>query len=111
MKFKHLIIFCIALSCTTDNDNTIEQQFWINSTKVTCTGAFEQQCYNVQNNETIIESDWNLFYDPINGFDSIYEEGFIYRIKVEREDVPNPPADASSYKYTFIELISKDIAN
>jgi len=107
----YVFVFCMAstLSCSSDDDNNaIMQQLWINSARVSCTGVFEQQCYRVQTNEVINEADWELFYDSITGFDSQYEEGFIYRIVVRRESVSNPPADASSYTYTLIEILSKD---
>ena len=49
--------------------------------------------------------EYGLFYDQIEGFN--YEEGYEYEIVVEVTKVENPPADASSLKYTLIEVVSK----
>ena len=108
--FKYAFAFCIilTLSCSSDDENNSIELFWVDSARVNCTGAFEQLCYLIQNNEIVIDDDWNFLYDSIDGFDSQYEEGFIYRIKVRREFISNPPADASSYIYSLIEIISKE---
>lgn len=49
--------------------------------------------------------DFTNFYTNINGFD--YEPGYEYVLKVNAEDIPNPPADGSSVKYTLVEQVSK----
>lgn len=36
-----------------------------------------------------------------------YKAGTEYTLKVNVTDIPNPPADASSVKYTLIEIIDK----
>ena len=49
-----------------------------------------------------------LFFDTIEGFD--FEEGFYYRLKIERTDLypgQDPPQDASRYRYRLLEVISK----
>ena len=50
-----------------------------------------------------------IFHNTIEGFD--YEEGFYYRLTVEREDLyPNedPPPGRSMYRYRLVEVISKE---
>ena len=47
-----------------------------------------------------------LFYAPTAGFD--YEEGFIYKPKVNNFDGPNPAADGSSIRYELVEVVSKE---
>ena len=50
-----------------------------------------------------------LFYDTIEGFD--YEEGYYYRLRIERESLyPNeaPPSGESRYRYRLIEVMSKE---
>ena len=50
-----------------------------------------------------------LFYNTIEGFD--YEEGFYYRLTIEREDLfPNgdPPPGESRYRYRLVEVMSKE---
>jgi len=47
----------------------------------TCQGFIEQECYLEFNegNQT-----WEFFYESIQGFD--FEPGYIYKLKVRRED-------------------------
>jgi heat shock protein HslJ len=51
------------------------------------------------------ESNYTLFHDQIEGFD--FEPGYEYELLVLVEPVENPPADASSLKYTLVEEVSK----
>ena len=49
-----------------------------------------------------------LFFDTIEGFD--YEEGFYYRLRIQREDLypgEDPPQDMSRYRYRLLEVLSK----
>jgi len=49
---------------------------------------------------------WNYFYSEIEGFD--YEEGFLYNLEVHISARTEPiSADASSFQYVMIEIISK----
>nr|WP_317207113.1 DUF4377 domain-containing protein [Chryseobacterium arthrosphaerae] len=48
---------------------------------------------------------WENFYSNIEGF--TYEPGYEYVLKVKTEKIANPPADASSIKYTLVEQVSK----
>lgn len=70
---------------------------------VTCTGEVERQCLLVRENPT---AEWTRFYDTISGF--TYQEGYRYRIRVERRRVENPPADGSAYTYRLVELLDKE---
>ncbi|XP_055305861.1 uncharacterized protein LOC129570325 [Sitodiplosis mosellana] len=69
---------------------------------VDCFGPFPQKCLRVKDGST---DDWTYFYSHINGFN--HESGYEYVLKVKTEDVPNPPADGSSVKYTLLEQVSK----
>ena len=60
-----------------------------------------------QKGETLGEN-WEFFFDPIEGFDTQYEEGFIYQLDVKVEMLENVPQDASAAKYTLIKVISKE---
>jgi heat shock protein HslJ len=51
------------------------------------------------------EGDWRLFYDRIEGFD--YEEGYEYELLVNEQEIEDPPADASSIKWTLVEVVSR----
>ena len=105
-----LFLFFLFLTCTIScsKEATIQGEIlWVNKEKVSCTGLIEQTCYLVQESE-ILGTDWEFFYDAIEGFDNQYEEGFIYKLEVEIETIENPPADASSLKYTLIKILSKE---
>ena len=52
-----------------------------------------------------------LFFDTIEGFD--FEEGFYYRLRIEREDLfpgNDPPQDMSRYLYRLLEVLSKSMS-
>jgi hypothetical protein len=71
--------------------------------RVECVGEVVSRCLLVREGAT---AEWRKFYGSINGF--THEEGFRYRIRVERSRVANPPADGSSYRYRLVELLSKE---
>lgn len=47
-----------------------------------------------------------FFYSPIEGFD--FQWGHSVTLRVLVEDVPNAPADASSKRYTLVEVVSDE---
>ncbi|KAJ6643540.1 hypothetical protein Bhyg_08502 [Pseudolycoriella hygida] len=79
-----------------------EETLIVASEKRECYGPFRRECLLVKDEPS---ASWRNFYDHINGFD--YELGYEYILKVKTEDVPNPPADGSSVKYTLLEEVSK----
>ncbi|MEN8186808.1 MAG: DUF4377 domain-containing protein [Bacteroidota bacterium] len=68
-----------------------------------CVGVAPQKCMLVKDK---VDDNWSNFYDNIEGF--TYEEGYEYLLKVEVETIKNPPADASSLKYTLVEVLEKN---
>lgn len=70
---------------------------------VECRGEMVQRCLVVRRGDA---EEWTFFYDRIEGFE--FEEGFRYRIEVEREQVANPPADGSSLKYRLLRVLSRE---
>jgi hypothetical protein len=74
----------------------------VNPKRVPCTGEARTQCLQVR---VPPDTAWRRFYDPIEGF--AFEEGYRWRLDVERRHVPNPPADGSSLSYRLIRVISK----
>ena len=52
-----------------------------------------------------IGENWILHYDEIEGLD--YEPGFSFKIKVKKERIKNPPADASSFRLILVEVVEK----
>ena len=100
-----LIAIILVQTCNTSNQDT-GQIYWIHSAKVDCTGVAPMTCLQVQKTENLDWSQpWELFYDRIEGFD--YQPGYIYKLNILEEPVENPPADASSIKYTLIEVLEK----
>ena len=82
--------------------NFIVLNFEIGPQLINCQGFIHQKCM-VVNGE--------LFYNSIEGFD--FELGYIYKVKVKREQICNPnvinncPQDVGIYRYIFIEELSK----
>ena len=70
--------------------------------QVDCVGVAPQTCLLIKFEP---EAEWQYFYDAIEGFE--YEPGFEYELLVEKTDIENPPADASSIQYTLLEEVSK----
>jgi heat shock protein HslJ len=83
-----------------------QKTVWVAGHKEECTGVGPQECYLVKDSP---DGEWTLFYDPIGGFD--YEEGYEYEIVVTETAVENPPADASSKKWTFVRLMRRTEAS
>jgi hypothetical protein len=71
-------------------------------TTVACMGEAPQRCLLVR---TPSEQAWTRFYGTIEGF--THEEGYRYRIEVDRQRVARPPADGSSYRYRLLRVLSK----
>ena len=67
-----------------------------------CEGAGPQQCLNVRESA---EDDWTLRYDPIEGFE--HEAGYDYRMMISETTISDPPADASSTRWTLIEILEQ----
>lgn len=90
--------------CTT-SANTIngdEKTFIVGPETADCTGVAPMKCLQVKEKQ---EENWTNFYSNIEGF--TYEPGYEYILKVKTEKIANPPADASSIKYTLIRQVSK----
>lgn len=124
MRFAHLCAmrFCVFLSiflfwigCSPstltnkmiEGDDSKVVRYWVNSAKVDCEGVGPQTCYQIQRGDTLRDDEWKLFYDEIEGFE--FEPGNLFHLRVEEKklDPANIGADASSVKYTMVELISR----
>lgn len=108
MKKLLLLLSILSIGCTSNNINTNESIYWVNSTKVGCIGVGPMHCLQVKKNMALNSGTWSNFYDKIEGFD--YTPGYLYKIKVKEEklNLDNVPADASSIKYTLIEILNKE---
>lgn len=65
--------------------------------KVACSaGVMQTTCFRIRERK---EDPWQLWYGTIHGFD--FKPGTAYRLRILEEQVANPPADASSIKWTL----------
>ena len=105
-----LFLALIITSCSGDDTDFIDS-LWVNSEKIDVESfaGGTVNCYQVQENEFVNENDWQSLCQSIEGFDGIYEEGYIYQISVNKIKIKNPPQDGSSVKYELIEVLSKEI--
>lgn len=104
-----LIVF--ATGCAIHSDQQTDQAtgfptdiliFSVAPHKAACVGVGPMSCLVVNG---------SLFYDPIEGFN--FEEGYTYRLKVERRQRYSrntAPADAGLYAYRLLDLLSKEKA-
>ncbi len=87
---------------SSEESSVNEKTLFVGPTLVDCEGETPQKCMLVKEDP---EADYMLFYDTIEGF--VHEEGYEYVLRVEQEQVPNPPADASSLRWKLIEVVEK----
>lgn len=69
---------------------------------VDCVGVGPQKCMIFKENNS---TKWHMFYDQIEGFN--FEEGISSKLEVKVSDVSDVPADASSLKYSLLEILDK----
>ncbi len=84
-----------------------EFTYWINSSKVDCVGVGPRKCLQVYKGDNLEDCKWQSFFAKIEGFD--FEKGYIYKLKVKEEELKKEslPADASSIKYSLVEMLEK----
>lgn len=110
LTYTTVILSTILLqSCGSSKkiDNSVET-FWVSGMKSECSsGAGRTHCLQINKGDNLESLDWQTFYAPIEGFD--FQEGTMQRIKVkvEKLDPNNVPADASSLRYTLVEVVKK----
>jgi len=93
----------VMTQCKSMPDSSADAKtFIVASQTVDCTGVAPMKCLQVKEKES---ESWQNFYSNIEGF--TYEPGYEYILKVKTEKIANPPADASSIKYTLIKQVSK----
>lgn len=92
--FQLFILFVFLSSCTST--------LYVAPRQVDCSGVSDQKCYLIRKN---LDENWISHFDEIIGLD--YEPGFNYKIKVKKEDIKNPPVDASAFRLTVVEILEK----
>lgn len=104
-----ILAFFAGNSCSIKGDgpnNPDIVNMRINHYEQTGFGPFPQLVYLVQEGEDIGGQQWSYLYDEIQDFN--YEPGFIYDLYVRKENIENPPQDASSIKYILESVSSKE---
>lgn len=104
INYVGVLLIILGIGAASDgltNDAT-EKTWYVGPERMPCTGVAPQMCLQVKEN---ISENYSLFYDNIEGF--CYSPGYEYVIRVMEESVENPPADASSKKWTLVEVVSK----
>lgn len=110
MKVITLLFLSLFIANSCNDTKKMESStftYYVNSSKVDCEGVAKMKCLQVQKGDVLDAANWNYFYSTIEDF--TYEPGYIYKLKV-KETILNPstvPADASSVKYTLVEILEK----
>lgn len=111
-----LVLYCVLAmlflsSCSNDDDKDVQKT--IEMTIYSDTGfsgyVLSENLYGEfllfsegdNNNQNVLTNGGNSFSD----FD--YEKGYQYKIKARKTTLANPPQDASSVEYEYLETISK----
>ncbi|MFC5473373.1 DUF4377 domain-containing protein [Paraherbaspirillum soli] len=68
-------------------------------------GVMQTTCFQIRERK---EDPWQLWYGDINGF--AFTPGHDYRLRILEEQIANPPADASSVKWTLDLVVEQGIA-
>lgn len=84
------------------DDEEDAKVLYVASTLDDCAGIAPKKCMMVKEEE---DAPWEIMYQEIEGLK--YEEGYEYKIEVKRVEIPNPPADAPSFRYVLVSEISK----
>lgn len=101
---KHAVAWFAALliGCAGGSEAQ-EMTLEVAPTTVECQGEAVQRCLLVREAS---DEEWRSFYDRIEGF--THEEGYRYRIRVLRERIVHPLADASGFTWRLLEVLSKE---
>ncbi len=88
---------------TTGASKTEDRVLDVDSQMADCVGVGPRKCLRVRTADDSGKAPWELWYAHIDGFD--WKPGVEYRVKIHGEPVDNPPADASSMRWTLVEVI------
>jgi hypothetical protein len=90
------------IATSDSEDGSMIKTLYVNSKLVDCVGVQPRKCLQVRESP---DEEWELFYDDIRGFD--FEPGFRYTLRVDVQQIEEPPADASSLQYELVEVVNK----
>ena len=98
-----IAMFLVLLLAACGGGSGVEKNILVAPTMVECQGEGPQMCLLIKEDA---EDDWQLWYQPIEGFD--YQEGFLYELTVEEKTVDDPPAGGSSLNLVLAEEVSRE---
>lgn len=107
IRIMSLLWLTLGLACNSTRPLETVIHLQVGADSIACVGAHgPQQCLQVRE---LVGGDawgaWQPFFDGIEGF--VHEPGFICDLSVARREISNPPADASSYAYRLLTVLSK----
>ena len=103
---KYIILLFISAfalgACDKNDDYTVRE--WTVAFQLGISHGFHtlQPVLLVKAND---DTSWRAVYEGIEGFD--YEPGYEYKLRIKAKQLADPPQDASSVRYSLLELISK----
>ena len=93
----------IALvSCQSRRGEVVD--YWVDSSKVPCTGVGPRECLRVKRGGSLTEGGWQPFYTSIAGFDYVAGKLYHLRVRETRRPAAETPADGSTLVYTLLEV-------
>lgn len=105
---NYLFILFIFIMASCNSQKTSNKVFWVNSIKVeTDAGVAVMPCLQIRNGDSLIDADWEVFYDAIEGFEM--KTGYFQKIEVSETNVPEDsiPADGSSKRYKLVKVLDE----
>lgn len=104
-----IITICGFQACTSTKSIVSKNSvFWVSGYKTEASsGAGKMDVLNIYRGKDLHNPQWENFYAQIEGFE--FDEGYLQRIKVKEEklDKSQIPADGSSIKYTLVKVLDK----
>lgn len=104
--YKYVMFFLLPyvfISCEQENtlDESWEETWTIGSETIVTNEGITK--FWIKRNENPV---WEMTSCHIDGF--TYESGYEYKIIVKAVNIPNPPMDGPSRKYSLVSLLSKE---
>ncbi|MGM9781514.1 MAG: M12 family metallopeptidase [Candidatus Cryptobacteroides sp.] len=101
-----LLVSCLLASCSKSKDDGLSwTERWVVGSE-TVEGYEGVTCLWIKRDGNPV---WEMSYGRVDGFE--HETGYEYVVDVKATVIPNPPADASAWKYSLVRVISKEKKN
>lgn len=90
-----LLAACVCTACDKDDEYEIREWTVASQLGIAHGASTLQPVLLVKAND---DTSWRAVYQGIEGFD--FEAGYEYRLRIKAEQLPDPPQDGSSIRYT-----------